>query len=103
RLGYRFDARGIQPGQERGHASAPGDERVRRDVRQRHQGEGALVQARVRDLQAGRVDHRLAIQQQVQVETARTPARGLVATAVAAVALFDREQGGQQRLRGESR
>src|SRR5690606_42061136 len=80
-LGYRFDAGGIQLRQGGGHGAVAGDARPGRDLRQRHQGESAFVQVGVRHLQPGGVDHRLPVQQQVQVQGARAPARAVAARA----------------------
>src|SRR5690606_41561856 len=56
---------------------------------QRHQGEGALVQARMRHPQAGLVDDVRAVQQQIQVQGPWAPAVAAVSSAHAAEAALD--------------
>src|SRR3546814_4332916 len=77
-----------------------GNRRPGRDRGQRHQRERAFVQVRVRHAQARLVDHRVAEQQQVEVERARAPAR-IVFLAVAAELALDIEQRIEQRARIE--
>src|SRR5687767_9738065 len=48
--------------------------RVRRDIDERRQCEGALRQPRMRDLQSRLVDPRAAIEENVNVDGARSPA-----------------------------
>ena len=61
---------------------------VRRDLRERLEHEPPLVHERVGDLQVGRVDHLVAVQDQVQVDRPRLPPRA----ALAAEATLDLEQ-----------
>src|SRR3546814_9627750 len=68
--------------------SMAGNRRPGRARGQRHQRERAFVQVRVRHAQARLVDHRVAEQQQVEVERARAPAR-IVLVAVAAELALD--------------
>jgi hypothetical protein len=58
---------------------------------------------RVRHVQARLVDHLRAVQQQVEIENARTPAIAAVGRALAAEAALDVEQRFQQRPRVERR
>ena len=75
---------------------APGDDTVRRDLRQRHQHEGALEQTRVRQCQLRFVDRHVVIGDQVEVEGARAPTFFL--GTVAAELFLDFVQGEQQRM-----
>src|SRR5215468_4321109 len=71
---------------------------VGREVGERHQREGALVQARVREHEAGLVQHQLAVEQEVEVEA---PRRVADAGAHTAGERLDREQPLEQRARRE--
>ena len=66
--------------QQAGRA-VPRDRDLGGQLQQRQQHEGALVQARVRQGQPGFFDDALAVQQQVQVERARSIAMGALFTA----------------------
>src|SRR5690606_380875 len=74
RLAYRFDAASIYLAQQVVGAAVRRDHDVRRHVQQRDQHESALVHARMRQLQAFAGELAVAVQQQVQIETARAPA-----------------------------
>ncbi len=56
-----------------GRRPEPGVQRRRRDLGQRHQDEPPGVHQRVRHDQVGRVDHVVAVQQQVEVDRPRPP------------------------------
>src|SRR5690606_37381673 len=86
-LGYRLDAIGIQCRQRGAHAAVAGDHRIRCDLGQRHQCERALMQVWMGQLQARRVDNRVAMEQQVEVERARAPAAAAVGRALTPEAL----------------
>jgi len=73
--------------------------KIRRDIRQRDEDEGALVQARVRDDQPGRVQDQVAVKEDIHVNQARAPADGRRATQF----LFDAFQVCQQRRRFQAR
>ena len=72
---------------------------VRSQLGERHQGEGALVQAGVRDAQRALGDDAVAVQEQVQVDLARAPALA----PHAAEDVFHLQQPPQRRPRREQR
>src|SRR5262245_32269557 len=71
--GQTLDATRVEAGQRVADTNA-GDPSVRRDFRQRHQHEGALEQARVRQGQAGLVHGEVVIGDDVDIDRARSPA-----------------------------
>ena len=91
-------------GVERASASRtrrPAITRVRHDLGQRHQHEGALEQARMRQREAGLVEREVVVGDQVDVDRARTPA--LLARAVAAERALDVQRAVEQRARRQRR
>jgi hypothetical protein len=73
---------------------APRHEGVRRQLRERLERKLALVEARVRHVEAGLVQHEVTVEQQVEVDRARAPA--FLVVAGAAEPALDVEQGLEQ-------
>src|SRR5678816_2046105 len=78
------------------HATVPRHANGRCDLGKGHQHEGTLVQVWMRDHEAVRDQLELAIEQQIEIEGARTPLR---AGAIATVLSLDRLKCGEQRAR----
>ena len=93
-----LDARNVEARQRVPHPDA-GDPAIGRDLGKRHQHEGALEQARVRQDQVRSVEPHVVIGEEVDVERARTPAP--LVGAVAAERALDREAARQQLARRE--
>lgn len=89
-------AHGRQP---RGGAAAPRDEAVRSDFEQGRKDEGAQMHARMWHLQVWRVDYFGLVEQEVEIERARSA----VEIAAAAESRFDVKQGREQRARRKLR
>ena len=80
-----LDPAAVEPLQRRAQR-APADGRVGRDFRERHQHEGALEQARMRQGHVRVVDRHVIIGQNIDIERARPPA-GLAVAVAAEIAL----------------
>ncbi len=84
-----------------GHGAATGNDERGIEVGQRLQGEATLVQARVRNREARPLEGLIPVEQEIEIDRARAPARAhpSFATQVA----LDREQPVEQVRRGELR
>src|SRR5690242_12946678 len=76
------------------HAAQAGDRELGGEVRERIQDEGAFVQPGVRQRERGRRERYVGVEQDVQIERARTPAR----SRTAAVPHLDLLEAGEQGL-----